>query len=101
MSGCVLKPGLTNSPISTRPSGVKLSGFSAPDSAMAAIRSMGSITTSAAGVPVRVSFMMVPIPSTWMVTLTPVFFSKAAATSVRPELEITPGLITRISAAAA
>src|SRR5471032_933431 len=36
-----------------------------------------------------------------MVTLTPVFFSKAAATSVRPELEITPGLMTRISAACA
>src|SRR5258706_15487114 len=34
-----------------------------------------------------------------MVTFTPVFFSKAAATSVRPELEITPGLMTRISAA--
>src|SRR5258706_272871 len=36
-----------------------------------------------------------------MVTFTPVFFSKAAATSVRPELEITPGLRTRISAAEA
>ena len=52
--------GFLNSPISARPSGVK--SLAPSDSTMVPIRSMGSITTSAAGVLVRMSFMMVPMP---------------------------------------
>src|SRR5438477_4281048 len=65
------------------------------------MRSIGSITKSAAGVAVLALATMVPIPSVTSVTLTPVFLVKASATSLNPPPVLTAAPSTRISWAGA
>src|SRR5438874_1250332 len=91
-------PAGTASPISDRPSGMKLPGFTPPSSDSVLMSSKGSVMTSPGGVTVWMSLTIFPIPLVTIVTFTPVSLVYAAARSLIPALTMTPGAITRISA---